>query len=198
MAFKKAGSVSFLRVLVPVLVVILAGGIVVGGWFFYNGRKSNSSSFSGGAGSVSNNAKEPKILNTTQINKDLTLNLPSDDDEGLSIPVKLVSASRLDSIQVNGQPYSKSKGQTYLQLELEYTNATLYEVKPNSNNYVRLVDDQDRLFAPDFFNSQAVAPAEATIFDQVAFLVTDDQTHFKLRIGQVGDSAYETVEFDLN
>lgn len=174
-------------ILIPLIII----GGCFGGWFLLKKNKQASSPVSTG-----NSLPTPKIINSAELNKDLIL-LVSDESESPTVYGKLVTASKLNSVTVNGEPYSGNLENVYVSLELEYTNDGSVAFAPNSINLFRLVDDQERLFAPDFYNSQAVIPAESTIFDQVAFAVDKNQTHFKLRIGEVGSQDYEILEFDL-
>jgi len=177
---------------VTFLLVLLGSALSFGSAWFIKGRREQA------VPPTSSNSVIPsassQVLSSLDFGHEFVLNAYT--SEGVLIPLsaKLTVAEKLSELSVGGEPFPKEGGEAFLSLNFEVTNESATPVPPKLPSYIRLVDDQDRLIAPTFFNSEVVAPGESTVFDSIAFLVREDQQIFSLRIGEIGSGEYEMLE----
>lgn len=108
----------------------------------------------------------------------------------------LVKAEKMKMVTTQNQPVTAKKDEEFLLIYLEVENNGQASITVDSQNYFRLVTEQDKRFAPDFYNGPIQIAAVATKKDQIGFVVVENQKAFKIQVGEP-DGEKEIVEFQF-
>lgn len=105
----------------------------------------------------------------------------------------IVSAELKDEIRVKGAQRKADKGKLFLLLKLEIENETPDRLSLTSSDFVRLVGEAEKKFAPDFHNATIIIDPLSVRKDLVSFIVEEKIKSFKFLVGELEEEK-ETVE----
>ncbi len=115
-------------------------------------------------------------------------------NEAVVIPVKgvktdlsftLLKARKMKVIANQGNLIEAKEGQEFLIISIEIKNDNPTSIMLDSQNFIRLVGEDGKMYAPDFYNGQKEIPGSAVKVDDIGFLISDSQNQFKLQVGQI-------------
>lgn len=101
-----------------------------------------------------------------------------------------------DEIKVQGKPRPAPEEKAYLLLRLELVNDSVEELVFQSPNFVRLIGEGDKKFAPDFHNGKVTIDPLSVRRDLISFIVDESARTFSLLVGELGGEK-ERVEVTL-
>jgi len=108
----------------------------------------------------------------------------------------LVGAKKVKAVANQGQPIKAGSGEEFLIISLEYGNDSAFSLKVNSRDFVRLLGDEGKKFAPDFYNEAIDVSPVSVRKDEIGFVVAAGKKQFKLLVGQKQEE--ETTEVEIN
>src|SRR5581483_1890335 len=137
------------KIIVAVLVVI----ILFFGFKQIIGAKKNDSFRSSAASSTSSSDKP---LATVEINRpyEFTVSAVAGLKKDEKVKFTILSAERKDQVTVKGEKTLAPAGKNFLLLRLELGNDSTERVPFISPDYVRLVGEDNKKFAPDYHNGR--------------------------------------------
>lgn len=134
---------------------------------------------------------------TAEVNKSFEFETPVIDGKGTEeVTFTIVSAELKDQIKVQGKIQEATKGQLYLLLRLEIENETSNKLAFTSNDYIRLVDAQEKKYSPDFHNATVIIDPLSVRKDLISFIVDGKAKNFKFLVGELEEEK-ETVEINF-
>lgn len=98
--------------------------------------------------------------------------------------IKIEKATLVKMVTNKSKPVLSKTGESFLLVYLEIENNLKTSLNVGSSNYFRLIDN-NRKFAPDFYNTSVSVPAISTKKDQIGFVVKEDQKTFSLQVGEI-------------
>jgi len=139
-----------------------------------------------------NLAQKAKPFAETKIEK--TFEFPIKKNSKDKFNLKITTAGKIKMVATKNQPMVAKEGEEFLLVYLEIENNLETPVTVDSQNYFRLVSENDKKLAPDFYNGPIQVSPISTKKDQLGFVIKSEQKEFKLLVGEIeGDK--ETVEF---
>lgn len=108
----------------------------------------------------------------------------------------IVSAELKDEIKVKGESRKANKDKQFLLFRLEIENETTEKLAMTPSDLIRLVDKEDKKYAPDFHNAVIVIDPLSVRKDLLSFVVDESQKNFKILVGELKGKK-ETVEIDF-
>ncbi|MBL7159334.1 hypothetical protein ISS85_02585 [Candidatus Microgenomates bacterium] len=108
----------------------------------------------------------------------------------------IVSAELKEEIKVKGESRKVNEGKQFLLLRLEIENDTTEKLAMITSDLIRLVDNEDKKYAPDFHNATVVIDPLSVRKDLVSFIVDAKLKSFKLLVGGL-EKEKETVEINF-
>lgn len=134
---------------------------------------------------------------TAEINKSFNFEAIVVQGKGTEEVVFTVASAELkDQIKVKGEPRGVSKGDQYLLLRLEIENETTDKLALTPSDFIRLLDEEDKKYAPDFHNAVVIIDPLSVRKDLVSFIVDAKLKSFKLLVGELEEEK-ETVEINF-
>ena len=130
---------------------------------------------------------------TGQTTIDQSFELPVDKDTNFTFSIK--EAKKTNFITNQGKPLKSGIGKEFLIITLEIKSPSNLPITVNSLDFIRLIGEGDKKYAPDFYNEAVTIPADAVKRDDVGFIVDDAQKQFKLVIGEVDK---DRAEVEIN
>lgn len=172
--------------IIGLLLIIVIFSVV--GFYFGTRKTSNPSQ---------NIEKLAQPLAETNLNQNFEFPVKELKEEDAKLKLTLVSAKKVKAIAHQGEPIMAKSGEEYLIISVEYGNDTAYALKATSRDFVRLLGDEGKQYAPDLYNEAIDIPAKAVIKDEIGFIVQAGQKQFKLQVGQIGEAEGTTVEINF-
>lgn len=105
----------------------------------------------------------------------------------------IVSAELKDEIKVQGTPKKATKDKIFLLLRLEIENETTKRLSLVPSDFIRLVDEEGKKFAPDFHNATIIVDPLSVRKDLVSFIVDGKARNFKLLVGELEEEKEEVL-----
>lgn len=105
----------------------------------------------------------------------------------------LVKAEKVKLVTTKNQPITAKEGEEFLLVYLEVENNLGTPVTIDSQNYFRLVGEEEKKLAPDFYNGPIQIAPISTKKDQIGFVVNQNQKDFKIQVGEP-EGEKETIE----
>jgi len=126
-----------------------------------------------------------------EVNRDFEF--PTEELDGSEATFKfiIVQAKRVKLVSNRGEPIESKPNEEFLVLSLELQNDSQHALKVDSQDFVRLIGEGDKRYAPDFFNGPTNVSALSVKKDQLAFVVPAGQNQIKLQIGEMGEEKEE-------
>jgi len=129
---------------------------------------------------------------TTQIEKSFEFPIKKNSKEKFKI--NITKAEKVKLVTTKNQPVAPKEGEEFLLVYLEVENNLETPITIDSQNYIRLIDENDKKLAPDFYNGPIQILPISTKKDQIGFVVKEGQNEFKLQVGEP-EGKKEQVEF---
>lgn len=131
-----------------------------------------------------NAAELAKSLSEKAVNK--SYNFSTKDKNGKEIVLKynIVSAKKVKLIATKGQPYKSGAGEVFVVLSLELQNDSSLPLNVNSADFVRLIKEKNKKYAPDFYNGVVTVLPISVKKDEIAFTV-NDTNKVKFQVGDI-------------
>ncbi len=107
----------------------------------------------------------------------------------------IASAKKVKLISSKGQIIKSNPGEEFLILSIEAQNNYSNPLNFDAQNLIRLIKDQDKKYAPDFYNGAVEIPAISTKKDEVGFVVKESEKNFKIQVGLLDK---EKTELEIN
>ncbi len=105
----------------------------------------------------------------------------------------LVSAEKVKQVSRQNVPIRAAEDQEFLVIGLELENETKETLYLYPAELIRLVDEQGKKFAPDYYNQMAEVLPISVKKDEIAFNVNATQKTFHLQVGEI-EGEKETIE----
>jgi hypothetical protein len=175
----------YLKPLVALVVIILV--VIIGFSYFKN--KGNSSD----ATIVNNGQVKSQFINLNQ-----SFTIPIDgakpDDK---LTVTFQKAQLTNQILINNQSTFSQDGTKFLMLNVIIDNETSNRLNFNTRDVIRLIDQNNKPFAPSYFNgNNTTLEPVAVKKDVVGFLVPDSIKTYKIQYGTLtGDKQMLELKF---
>lgn len=172
------------------IILALAVVIVIAFLGYYYGQRQTSSE----------TKKIEKLATPTFITQlDYQSNFPIEEapEEEASFKIILTEAKKVKLITMKGEPVQAEAGKEFLILSFEIENKNNFPFEIDSQHYFRLQGEEDKSYAPDFYNGAIEVPAEATKKDELGFIVPAEQKQFKLFLGPITVEEKETIEINF-
>lgn len=183
---------DFKKYLRPIVALIIIGVIVVFGWTYFNSNKSGR-----GSSLISSSNKQVK---SQVITLNQTLNIPVNTGKPDDKPLveTFQKAQLTNQIVVNGQQTFSRDGTKFLMINLLVENDTQNRLNFLTKDTIRLIDPNNKKFAPSYFNSKTnVLEPDSVKKDVVGFLVPDNLKAFKIQYGPLnGDKQVLDLKFN--
>jgi len=135
--------------------------------------------------------EETKPTAETEVNKSLLIPIP-EQEEGVSFTI--TEAKKVKIISMKNNPIRADPDKEFLVLSLEIENNLTEPVNINSQDYIRLVSEEGKRYAPEFYNQTIEVPALSIKRDELGFIVPAGQNQFKLLVGPIEEEKKEEVE----
>jgi len=140
--------------------------------------------------------KLAKPLAEAKLNSNFEFTIEELEDENAILKFTLVGAKKVKAVANQGQPIKAGSGEEFLIISLEYGNDSAFSLKVNSRDFVRLLGDEGKKFAPDFYNEAIDVSPVSVRKDEIGFIVPAGKKQFKLLVGQKQEE--ETTEVEIN
>lgn len=164
------------RFLRPLIIIILILGIL--GGLYYFSQKNNST---GNSRVVTQNKGDVK---TQKIILNQLFDLPVSKDNSLQpLKVTFTTAQLTTRITVSSKTKTAPKGTRFLMVNLLFENANIKRVNLKTRDILRLIDTNNKKFAPRYYNKSVAIEADAVKKDTLGFLVPDNIKTFKIQYG---------------
>lgn len=135
------------------------------------------------------------VKKTSQINK--AFNFPIRGGNGQAIDQNLkmtmTTIELTKNILIKGKPATARDGKIFLILNLELDNPTNNQLGLAPVELIRLVDPSGKRYAPDVHNDKVTVEAISIKKTRVGFVVDDNQTEWKIQVGEV-NGPKETID----
>lgn len=105
----------------------------------------------------------------------------------------IVSAELKDEIKVKGTPSRAESGKLFLVLRFEIENNTSERLSLTSSDFIRLLREEEKKFAPDFHNATIIVDPLSIRKDLVSFIILQNERNFTFSVGEL-EGEKETVE----
>lgn len=110
--------------------------------------------------------------------------------------IKIDKANIVKLVTAKKNPIVPKEGEVFLLIYLQIEDNLTFGLSVNSQNYFRLVDANDKKFAPDFYNTAVQVAAISVKGDQIGFIVKEGQKDFKLQVGEIdGEKQFIDIKF---
>lgn len=183
---KQEKQLKFLKIISVLLLVLL---VIISGFYFSKISKPNST-----APSVDLSEKAKPILET-KIDKSFDFLIKKGTKDKFNIKIEKADIVKLVTAKKN--PIVPKQGEAFLLIYLQIENNLTSSLSINTQNYFRLVDVNDKKFAPDFFNTAVPVAAISVKSDQIGFVVKEGQKDFKLQVGEIdGEKQLVDIKFE--
>ena len=171
--------------------ILLAILVIAGVVFIFSSRNKPSTN---SKTSSLNLAEKAKPVAEAQIGKSFGVPIAKGSKESLKII--LDKAVLVNLVTAKGKPLVPKAGESFLLVYLEIENNTQSTYTVSSQNYFRLVDENGKKFAPDFYNTSIQVAPISTKKDQIGFVVKENKKDFKLQIIEP-NTEQEIIEIKL-
>jgi len=134
---------------------------------------------------------------TTQLHNQFEFPIEEAPIEEANFKISLTEAKKVKLIAMQGDPIQAEAGKEYLVLSFEIENKNNFPFEIDSQHYFRLQGEDNKKYAPDFYNGAIEVPAAATKKDELGFTVSAEQKQFKLLLGPITEEKKETIEINF-
>ena len=172
------------------IIFFLALIVVIGFLGFFLGRRGSSPQ-----SEIIEDLASPQA--TVEIGQEASFPIQDTEDEEADFKFIITEAKKVKLVATQGEPIKADPGKIFLVLSLEIDNDNPFDLSVTSKNYFRLVGEEDKKYAPDFYNDVVEVPADSVKKDELGFVVSDDQKNFKLLLGPINEMGKTEVEINF-
>lgn len=133
----------------------------------------------------------------TKLNNEFEFPIEEAPVEEASFKISLMEAKKVKLIAMQGEPIQAEADQEFLVISLEIENKNNFPFEIDSQHYFRVKGEENKSYAPDFYNGAIEIPAVSTKKDELAFIVPAEQKQFKLLLGSVIEGGKEEIEINF-
>lgn len=171
-------------------VAIIVICILIGYFFIAKNKQSRLAS--------ENLTKMATPIAKTEVNKSFSFPIDGDlkKEEDKNLKFSIIEAQKVGVVATQGSPMMAKTGQSYLVIAIEMENNSSNPVQINTQNYIRLIGEEGKKYAPDFYNGLVEVPPISTKRDELGFVIAKDQKEFKILVGPV-DGEKEEITLTL-
>lgn len=171
---------------------VLAAGVFIYSRLPKNGAEVKSSQTS----AKSSSGEIPNSKATALINKTFKFNAINQNKGKKEVSFTIASVERKDEIRVKGEPKKAPKGYDFLLVRIEIQNTHSERLAIAPTDYIRLEDEDKKLYAPDYHNGNVILEPLSVKKDLLSFVVNKDSKNFTYQIGEL-DKNKETVKVNF-
>ena len=171
------------------LVYILLFAVVFGGFIYSRISKSRTKTTS------SKTEDLVSASNQVEIKRDFEFPIQNAGKK-VSLKFSLNSAQLTNTIANQGKPIKSNSDQQFLIIFLELQNDSQYPININSQDFVRLIGEKDKKYAPDLYNGQIEVAPISVKRDEIGFAVTADKKQFQIQVGEINKDK-ETIDINF-
>jgi hypothetical protein len=130
--------------------------------------------------------EEVTALAEAEVNKQYQFSAMNSEGEKIyDVQLLLTKAEKTKQVLVQGKP-AKAKGdKAFLVLHMEVENSNTTEKYLRPVDLIRLVDDQNKKYAPDIHSDILLIQPISTKGSRVGFVVDQAETNFKFLVGEL-------------
>ena len=144
---------------------------------------------------VQNKAAQQSV----QINK--SVDFPVRDQKGAAtdkkLTMRITTTDKTSQILIQGKPATARSGKTFLIINLELDNPTQSKLGLAPVELIRLLDSEEKKYAPDVHNDKVSIEPLSTKRTRVGFVVDETKNSFNIQFGEVSGKK-ETVTINFN
>lgn len=135
---------------------------------------------------------------TVQVNQ--TFEFVGRDDDGnpteVTLPLTFLSATKQDSVNIQGQKATAKNGKVFLVLDFEAKNNTSNPLYLLPVDLIRLLQDEETRIAPSVHQGRLEVRPVSSKFSNLGFVIEEKQKDFQFEIGEIdGEKTGLTVSF---
>ena len=140
---------------------------------------------------------EPKTLASAGLDQGFVFSAKDKTEQEVGeVAFDLIEAKKESQIKIKGDPIEAESGKAFLVLNFEIENKTNKPLFLYPADFVRLLGNDDKRFAPDFHNGMAQVEPISVRKDQLAFIVSDQENNFVILVGEI-EAEKEQVEINF-
>ena len=188
--FKKFSSLTKKRNLIIFAIFI---GIFIVGLVIYKSLTSGSTPLVKGTTQTN---FSPQSQTTINRRFDIPIKTAKGDSTPDKLGITLTTVDKAQRILIQGKPATARDTKTFLVINMEIENSTRNQLTVRPVDFVRLIDNENRSFAPDVHNKEVVVEPVSIKKTRVGYVVNNDIKNFKFLIGEINGSK-ETVEITI-
>lgn len=117
-------------------------------------------------------------------------------ETGTKLGITLTTAEKSTKILIQGKPATARDTKTFLIMNLEINNSTNNQLTVRPVDFIRLIDNEGRSYAPDVHNNEVITEPLSIKKTRIGFVVDQIQKNFKFNVGELKGTK-ETVEVNL-
>ncbi|OGD93958.1 hypothetical protein A3C33_04735 [Candidatus Curtissbacteria bacterium RIFCSPHIGHO2_02_FULL_42_58] len=117
-------------------------------------------------------------------------------DTGDKLAVTLTTIDSSKKILIQGKPATARDTKAFLILNLEIENSITNQLTVRPVDFIRLVDEQNRSFAPDVHNNEVTVEPVSIKKTRVGFVVDEEKKNFKFFFGEISGEK-QTIEISI-
>lgn len=166
---------KFKRYLRPLILIIIVIGIL-GGLYFASHNKVVKS------GVVTTSKGEVKSQKIT-LNQTFDLIISSKQNDLQPLKITFGTAQLTNKITISKKSKFSAKGTKFLMINLLIENGNTKRINLKTRDIIRLIDNNNKKFAPRYYNKEVAIEADSVKKDTIGFLVPEDIKEFKIQYG---------------
>lgn len=174
------------KYILPIVCLLLLGSVVT---ISVINKKPKSSSI--------NIAELAKPTATFTINAPFSYELTDPKGGKIFLKYTLVDAKKVGMVTQQNQVVKLKSDEAVMILNLELQNDSTYPLKVNSQDFVRMIGEEDKKYAPDFYNGELDVAPISVKKDQLAFIIKKDTQNIKLLVGDATSKDKQTIDISF-
>jgi hypothetical protein len=177
--------------LIKPLIVVIILVVLIGAGIYYFQTRNGKTSVAGSKVAVQTQTITPKQT------FELKTGLEGGKDSLQPLKVTLQSAQLTNRIFVKNKPKYARSGAKYLLINLLIENPNIRRLNIRSKDFIRLIDNSNKKFAPSIVDKDVLLEPDAVRKDTVGFAVPDNIKDFKIQYGlPTGDKQIIELKFN--
>lgn len=184
--FKKGPKIGIAVAVVLLLVV---------GVIFVSTRNGGATSVVSG---IKDSGTDYSPDSTVAINKTIEIPIRNQDgsDTGDKLKISFSNVEKAKRVLIKSQGATARDGKAFLILNMEIENKTTNQLTVRPVDFIRLLESDERSFAPDVHNDDIEVEAISIKKTRVGYIVDDAQSSFKFAIGELSGNK-DIIEVQL-
>jgi len=166
------------KISIAVIIVVLISVVLVTGL----SGKSNNSVVSG---ITSNTDYSPDKIATVNKTIEIPIREQDGEDTGQKLKITFSTIDKAKRILIKGQGATAREGKVFLILNMEIENDSTNQLTVRPVDFIRLIESDDRSFAPDVHNDDVEVEAISIKKTRVGYVVNEEVSIFSFAIGEI-------------